>query len=96
MRRVHELSRPGEIGDTMADCELCGAPKVSTRAHRVNNAMLAICHRCISPINLQPKQEAPGLTRARSAPQRTDPPARSKRNNLRNQSEQDLTTDFPR
>ena len=80
----------------MADCELCGATKVSTREHRVNKAMLAICQRCIGQLNLQPKQEAPGLSRARSAPQRTAQPSRSKRNNLMNKSEKELASDFSR
>lgn len=96
MRRVHQLSSSGENGDTMADCELCGATKVSTREHRVNKAMLAICQRCIGQLNLQPKQEAPGLSRARSSPQRSSQAPRSKRNNLMNKSEKELASDFSR
>ena len=49
----------------MGDCELCGATKVSTREHRVNKAMLALCQRCVGQMNLAPKQEAPGLAQAR-------------------------------
>ena len=78
----------------MADCELCGATKVSTREHRVNKAMLAICQKCVSQLNLQPKQEAPGLSRARSTPQRSSQPSRSRRSNLMNKSEKELATDF--
>lgn len=96
MRRVHQLSSSGENGNTMADCELCGATKVSTREHRVNKAMLAICQRCIGQLNLQPKQEAPGLSRARSSPQRSSQAPRSKRNNLMNKSEKELASDFSR
>jgi uncharacterized protein (TIGR00270 family) len=96
LRRVHQLSRSGENRDTMADCELCGATKVSTREHRVNKAMLAICQRCIGQLNLQPKQEAPGLSRARSTPQRSSQPSRSKRNNLMNKTEKELASDFSR
>ena len=80
----------------MADCELCGATKVSTREHRVNKAMLAICQRCIAQLNLQPKQEAPGLSRARTTPQRSSQRSRSTRNNLMNKSEKELTSDFSR
>ena len=78
----------------MADCELCGATKVSTREHRVNKAMLAICQKCVSQLNLQPKQEAPGLSRARSTPQRSSQPSRSRRSNLMNKSEKELASDF--
>ena len=80
----------------MADCELCGATKVSTREHRVNKAMLAICQRCIGQLNLQPKQEAPGLSRARSTPQRSSQPSKTKRNNLMNKREKELASDFSR
>lgn len=80
----------------MADCELCGATKVSTREHRVNKAMLAICPRCIEQLNLQPKEEAPGLSRARSMPQRGTSKSRSGRNNLMNKNEKELASDFSR
>ena len=55
------MSPRGDIGDTMGDCELCGATKVSIREHRVNKAMLAICQKCVVQMNLEPKQEAPVL-----------------------------------
>ena len=80
----------------MADCELCGATKVSTREHRVTKAMLAICQRCIEQLNLQPKEEAPGLSRARSMPQRSSSKMRSGRNNLMNKNEKELAPDFSR
>ena len=59
------MSVGAHVGDTMGDCELCGATNVSTREHRVNKALLAICQKCIDQLNLEPKQEAPGLARAR-------------------------------
>ena len=96
MRRVHELSCPREIGDSMADCELCGATKVTTREHRVNKAMLAICQKCIVQLNLQPKQEAPGLSRARATSSRPAQTHRPKRNNLMNKTEKELAPDFSR
>lgn len=96
MRRVHELSSPRDFGDSMADCELCGATKVSTREHRVNKAMLAICQRCIGQLNLQPKQEAPGLSRARNSQSRPSQSRRPKRNNLMNKTEKELASDFSR
>ena len=51
----------------MGDCELCGATKVSTREHRVNKALLAICSKCVDQMNLAPKQEAPGLAKGATA-----------------------------
>ncbi len=80
----------------MADCELCGATKVTTREHRVNKAMLAICQRCIGQLNLEPKQEAPGLSRARSTPSRPKQSHRPKPNNLMNKTEKELASDFSR
>ena len=80
----------------MADCELCGATKVTTREHRVNKAMLAICQRCIGQLNLEPKQEAPGLSRARSTSSRPKQSHRPKPNNLMNKTEKELASDFSR
>ena len=80
----------------MADCELCGATKVTTREHRVNKAMLAICQRCVSQLNLQPKQEAPGLSRARATSSRPPQTHRPIRNNLMNKTEKELASDFSR
>ena len=80
----------------MADCELCGATMVTTREHRVNKAMLAICQRCIGQLNLEPKQEAPGLSRARSTSSRPKQSHRPKPNNLMNKTEKELASDFSR
>ena len=83
-------------GDTMGDCELCGATKVSLREHRVNKAMLAICQKCIVDMNLAPKQEAPGLAQARR-PTSNQPKSRSfRKNNIMNKSEKELADDFSR
>ena len=58
--------------------------------------MLAICQRCIGQLNLEPKQEAPGLSRARSAPSRPKQSHRPKPNNLMNKTEKELASDFSR
>lgn len=82
------------LGDTMGDCELCGATKVSTREHRVNKAMLAICQRCIGQMNLEPKQEAPGLAQARRRPVGKQNQRRFNKNNIMSKQEKELTDNF--
>lgn len=90
------MSARGYFGDTMGDCELCGATKVSTREHRVNKAMLAICQKCVEQMNLAPKQEAPGLSQARRNPM-SKPKQRSfRKNNIMNKQEKELADDFSR
>ena len=80
----------------MGDCELCGATKVSTREHRVNKAMLAICQKCVAQMNLGPKEEAPGLAQARRVPM-SKPKRRTFRNkNIMNKQEKELASDLSR
>jgi uncharacterized protein (TIGR00270 family) len=82
--------------NTMGDCELCGATKVSTREHRVNKAMLAICQKCVGQMNLEPKQEAPGLARARRTPAGKPQSRTFRKNNIMNKTERELAEDFSR
>ncbi|MDE0870040.1 MAG: hypothetical protein OSA21_06985, partial [Candidatus Poseidoniaceae archaeon] len=51
---------------TMADCELCGAMKVSVRHVQMGKAEVTACARCYEKMNLGPKETAPGLARAQS------------------------------
>ena len=80
----------------MGDCELCGATKVSLREHRVNKAMLAICQKCVVQMNLEPKQEAPGLARARRTSVGKPKQRTFRKNNIMNKSEKELADDFSR
>jgi uncharacterized protein (TIGR00270 family) len=90
------MSARGEYGDKMGDCELCGATNVSTREHRVNKAMLAICQKCVGQMNLAPKEEAPGLTQARRQ-STAKPKQRSfRKSNIMNKQERELADDFSR
>ena len=50
----------------MADCELCGAMKVSTRTVTMGKAQVQACKRCSDKMGLEPKKVAPGLSQARS------------------------------
>ena len=50
----------------MADCELCGAMKVSVRHVQMGKAEVTACARCYDKMNLGPKETAPGLARAQS------------------------------
>ena len=90
------MSGQGEYGDVMGDCELCGATKVSLREHRVNKAMLAICPKCVDQMNLGPKEEAPGLARARRNPTIHSKPRSFRKNNIMNKAEKELADDFAR
>ena len=90
------MSGQGEYGDVMGDCELCGATKVSLREHRVNKAMLAICLKCVDQLNLGPKEEAPGLARARRNPAINSKPRAFRKNNIMNKAEKELADDFAR
>ena len=50
----------------MADCELCGAMKVGTRAVIMGRAEVQACKRCTEKMGLAEKKVAPGLAKARS------------------------------
>ena len=50
----------------MADCELCGAMKVSIRKVKTGKTEVTACSRCIDRMNLGPKETAPGLAKAQS------------------------------
>ena len=66
------------------------ATKVSLREHRVNKAMLAICPKCVNQLNLGPKEEAPGLARARRNPTVNSKPRSFRKNNIMNKAEKEL------
>ena len=55
----------------MADCELCGAMKVGTRAVIMGRAEVQACKRCTEKMGLAEKKVAPGLAKARSTPANT-------------------------
>lgn len=55
----------------MADCELCGAMKVGTRAVIMGRAEVQACKRCTEKMGLAEKKVAPGLAKARSTPAKT-------------------------
>ena len=55
----------------MADCELCGAMKVGTRAVIMGRAEVQACKRCTEKMGLAEKKVAPGLAKARSTPDNT-------------------------
>ena len=48
----------------MADCELCGAMKVGTRAVIMGRAEVQACKRCTEKMGLAEKKVAPGLAKA--------------------------------
>ena len=61
----------------MGECELCGAVKVAVRQLPMGKTTVTACARCSDKMNLVPKQEAPGLARARNiraTPQRSSKP----------------------
>ncbi len=50
----------------MADCELCGAMKVSTRSVIMGRAEVQACKRCTEKLGLEEKKTAPGLAQLNS------------------------------
>ena len=51
----------------MADCELCGAMKVSTKPVIMGRAEVQACKRCSEKMGLNEKKTAPGLAKLRTA-----------------------------
>ena len=51
---------------SMADCELCGAMKVSVKRVKMGKTEVTACARCMDKMNLGPKETAPGLAKAQS------------------------------
>lgn len=76
----------------MGECELCGAVKVAVKRVRTGKTEVAACARCTDKLNLGPKQEAPGIQRARSFATRPSP--RKKRNDIMARGSMELADDF--
>ena len=55
-----------KLGETVADCELCGAMKVGTRSVIMGKAEVQACKRCSDKMGLTEKKVAPGLAKMRS------------------------------
>lgn len=80
----------------MADCELCGAMKVSVRHVKMGKAEVAACARCSDKMNLGPKETAPGLARAQSMAPRPAYSAKGKKGkDIMLKAEKELVEDFP-
>lgn len=79
----------------MADCELCGAMKVSVRHVKMGKTEVAACSRCSDKMNLGPKETAPGLARAQSMSARPAFSAKGKKGkDIMLKSEKELADDF--
>ena len=76
----------------MADCELCGAMKVSVRQVLMGRANVSACMRCIEKLGLEPKKTAPGLKMAGSKNNFTPKPRR--KNDIMAKSEKELSPNF--
>lgn len=68
IRRLDEAPPQQRTGGEMADCELCGAMKVSTRSVLMGKADVQACKRCSEKMGLDEKKVAPGLSKARNTP----------------------------
>ena len=51
----------GGVCETMSECEICGAMKVSTKSVLMGKANVNACIRCVEKLGLTPKQTAPAL-----------------------------------
>jgi len=67
LRSLEELPILQGFGGRMADCELCGAMKVSTKAVIMGRAEVQACKRCTDKMGLEEKKVAPGLSKLRSS-----------------------------
>lgn len=56
-----------DTGGSMADCELCGAMKVSTRSVVMGRAEVQACKRCSEKMGLEEKKVAPGIAQMRNS-----------------------------
>ena len=77
----------------MGECELCGAIKVAVQRVRTGKTEVAACARCTDKMNLGPKQEAPGIQRARTFATRPAP-KKKKRNDIMTRGPKELAGDF--
>jgi putative transcription factor len=75
----------------MGECELCGAVKVSVRRVQTGKTEVAACTRCVDKMNLAPKSEAPGLSRARNF---ATAPTQRKKQDLMSRGSKELAEDF--
>mgnify|MGYP001162574259 FL=1 len=82
------------IGETMADCELCGAINVSVRQVTMGKAIVSACARCIDKMGLAPKQVAPGIKIANKTPISTSYSSKRKGKNIMLKNEKELSEDF--
>jgi uncharacterized protein (TIGR00270 family) len=76
--------------NSMGECELCGAVKVSVRQVRTGKTEVLACSRCTEKMNLGPKPVAPGLQRA----QRSSSAPAPRRNDLMSRGAKELAHDF--
>ena len=81
-------------GETMADCELCGAIKVSVRQVTMGKAVVSACSRCIDKLGLAPKQVAPGVKIANSPTNSTSYSSKHRGKNIMLKNEKELTGNF--
>tara|TARA_B100001115_G_scaffold104468_1_gene77056 strand:+ start:3504 stop:4055 length:552 start_codon:yes stop_codon:yes gene_type:complete len=88
----HANYNTGRLGQCMAECEVCGAMKISTRSVLMGKANVSACQRCIEKLGLAPKQDAPGIRMAKSRP-RTSFNSK-KRGDIMATQEKELVDDF--
>ena len=90
--KFHFDYRTGLTGETMGECEVCGAMKVGTRSVLMGKANVHACLRCVEKLGLLPKAVAPGIN---MASRRSSKPFRPKRkNDIMTKQEKELVEDF--
>ena len=81
-------------GDSMADCELCGAMKVGVRQVPMGKTVVSACSRCVEKLGLAPKQVAPGLNIANKMNSSSTYSSKRRGKNIMMKGEKELSEDF--
>lgn len=82
----------GGVCETMSECEICGAMKVSTKSVLMGKANVNACIRCVEKLGLNPKQTAPGIRMSQNRTNVSYKPKR--RNDIMSKQEKELVDNF--
>ena len=86
-RRIQIVSSLISFGDSMGDCELCGAMKISTREVKTGKATVMACMRCSEKFDVQKKAQTSFHSSNKAAPKR-------RTNNIMNKGDKELRQNF--
>ncbi|MBK71304.1 MAG: hypothetical protein CMB43_02595 [Euryarchaeota archaeon] len=82
----------GVTGETMGECEVCGAMNVGVRLVLMGKTNVFACQRCVEKLGLATKEVAPGLSRPSFRQGKTTKSRR--KNDIMAKQEKELVDDF--